>query len=410
MEQEIILQQDTTGHINRLTKRFLLLLNDIPLFQIHLTSMVKSINKFFRQPNHHTLTLTCTIDDIYEELYDTKIDLTLTTKSSTQMFHSPKPSTPHIRSGRMQKSDMKHPHSTLADHNSHRSAYPPRSDNSPLTCEACGLTQRELHQLLRHIHTKDPKECCLRGPSFIKHKDVCERVNQYNLKHKTDTKVSYDTSLSKRPPKHASIPPPSANLTTFEDIIENNNDFELTDDDIDELLLEDVVSSDVDNDESLTTPTVSALTVPQISHLNYTRTVLHPPHSRSSSFQSSHDDLTDIHTFYERRDWINTLPLNSYKNIALTVLCHLDGGANAFIFPNRDHFWAYNLTDTAIRQVGGSCIPSIGMGIVIIRLNNELVIPLYPCYHIPDNQQITFSPNALKKFNHFKSARIESLA
>ena len=101
MEQEIILQQDTTVHINRLTKRFLLLLNDIHQFQIHLTFMVKSINKFFCQPNHHTLTLTCTIDNIYEELYDTEIDLTLTTKSSTQMFHSPKSSTPHIRFGRM---------------------------------------------------------------------------------------------------------------------------------------------------------------------------------------------------------------------------------------------------------------------------------------------------------------------
>ena len=50
------------------------------------------------------------------------------------------------------------------------------------------------------------------------------------------------------------------------------------------------------------------------------------------------------------------------------------------------------------------------MGIVIIRLNNGLIITLYPYYHIPDNQQITFSPNALKKYNHSKSARIESLA
>ena len=103
---------------------------------------------------------------------------------------------------------------------------------------------------------------------------MCERINQYNFKHKTDKKVSYDTSLSQRPPKHASIPPSSANLTTFEDIIENNIDFELTDDDIDELLFQGVVSSDDDKDESLTTPTVSVLTVTQISHLNYTRNVL----------------------------------------------------------------------------------------------------------------------------------------
>jgi len=35
------------------------------------------------------------------------------------------------------------------------------------------------------------------------------------------------------------------------------------------------------------------------------------------------------------------------------------------------------------------------MGIVIIRLN----ISLYPCYHIPDNQKITFSPNALRNIS-----------
>ena len=85
-EQEIILQHNTTGHVNRLTKRFLLLLNDIERFQMHLTSMVKSINKFFRQLNHHNLTLTYTIDNIYEELYDTRLDLTLNRKSSTQLI------------------------------------------------------------------------------------------------------------------------------------------------------------------------------------------------------------------------------------------------------------------------------------------------------------------------------------
>ena len=77
---------------------------------------------------------------------------------------------------------MQRPYQTSVDHRSSS----PRTDNKPTTCEACCLTQHEIHQLLHHIYTKDPKECCLRGPSFIKHKDVCERINQYNLKHKTD--------------------------------------------------------------------------------------------------------------------------------------------------------------------------------------------------------------------------------
>ena len=45
-------------------------------------------------------------------------------------------------------------------------------------------------------------------------------------------------------------------------------------------------------------------------------------------------------------------PTEIVQNVALAVLCHLNGGANAFIFPKRDHFWVYTNTDTAIRQVG----------------------------------------------------------
>ena len=73
--------------------------------------------------------------------------------------------------------------------------------------------------------------------------------------------------------------------------------------------------------------------------------------------------------------------------------------AEPMIFFQTRSFWVYNLTDTAIKQFDGSCTPSIGMGIVIIRLNNELIISLYPCYHITDNQQITFSPNALRNIS-----------
>ena len=114
---------------------------------------------------------------------------------------------------------MKHPHQPLVDHKSSpprtdyslQTDYPPRTDNKYITYEACSLTQHELHRLLYHTHTKDPKEYCLRGPSF---EDVCERINQYNLKHKTHKKVSYDTSLSKRPPKNDVTPTPPLKHTS----------------------------------------------------------------------------------------------------------------------------------------------------------------------------------------------------
>ena len=54
------------------------------------------------------------------------------------------------------------------------------------TCQACGLIQREVHQMLKHIHKCDDNTCCLRGPSYNMHIDICERLNQYNLKHKSE--------------------------------------------------------------------------------------------------------------------------------------------------------------------------------------------------------------------------------
>ena len=91
------------------------------------------------------------------------------------------------------------------------------------------------------------------------------------------------------------------------------------------------------------------------------------------------------------------------------ILCHLDGGVNAFIFTKREYFWAYTSTVIPVWQVGGSTINSSGIGIVRIRLNNQVIISLYPCYHIATNPQNTFSPTALEKYNHYKSARIEAL-
>ena len=60
------------------------------------------------------------------------------------------------------------------------------------------------------------------------------------------------------------------------------------------------------------------------------------------------------------------------------VLCHLDSGANAFIFTKREYFWVYSLKTTPVQQVGGSTLNSTGIGIVLICLNNQVIIPLYP--------------------------------
>ena len=102
-------------------------------------------------------------------------------------------------------------------------------------------------------------------------------------------------------------------------------------------------------------------------------------------------------------------PFQCLKTTHPNMLCHLDGGANAFIFTKREYFWAYSLKTTPVQQVGGSTINSTSIGIVLICLNNQVIIPLYSCYHINNNPQNTFSPTALKTYNHYKSTRIEAL-
>ena len=96
-EQEIILQQDTNGHHNRLFKRYMDLLNEILALKNHLASIIKATNKFTRQPNHHKLTLSDTIDDIYEDVVDTNLPTTF--KPYTLLL-------PNSNSGRITRNDF----------------------------------------------------------------------------------------------------------------------------------------------------------------------------------------------------------------------------------------------------------------------------------------------------------------
>lgn len=41
--------------------------------------------------------------------------------------------------------------------------------------------------------------------------------------------------------------------------------------------------------------------------------------------------------------------------------------------------------------------------------NSDIVIPLWPCYHMPSNPQVTLSQNATKHYNKFRSVLTEHL-
>ena len=84
-----------------------------------------------------------------------------------------------------------------------------------------------------------------------------------------------------------------------------------------------------------------------------------------------------------------------------------DGGSNSHIFNERKHFWRLQETKAMVKGVFGKRNESIGPGIVLVRID-DMVIPLYPCFFMPDNPQNTLGNNALKKYNNFRSVRQES--
>ena len=94
-----------------------------------------------------------------------------------------------------------------------------------------------------------------------------------------------------------------------------------------------------------------------------------------------------------------------------TVLTHVDSGANSFVFTNRKLFWKYQDIESSVRMGDGRKVTAIGIGIVLIRLQNiPNPLPLYPCYHMPQNPQNSFSPPAFKAYTpDIKHTRYEAL-
>ena len=125
--------------------------------------------------------------------------------------------------------DVEDDHTLVDPHVSSARIGRPTSPNSnlrqskyvPKVCEVCGLTQKELHQQLNHIHDpSDPRKCCLRGPEYIGDKNIREKILQYNLRHPSSEKQNGNTKKSfadpiGRPPANPTLPTrPQCNSAT----------------------------------------------------------------------------------------------------------------------------------------------------------------------------------------------------
>ena len=81
------------------------------------------------------------------------------------------------------------------------------------------------------------------------------------------------------------------------------------------------------------------------------------------------------------------------------------------MFIKREHFWKYQDIKVSVRMGDGNHSYAIGIGIVLIKfLDLPVILPLYPCYHMPNNPQNTFSTTAMKQYLYnVKSVRYEYL-
>ena len=77
MEQEIELQQDQTGQIQRLMKRYLQSLRSNPEHRITFDFITNQTNKIFERLTWYSSTLPFTIDEINQELEDVEVDTAL---------------------------------------------------------------------------------------------------------------------------------------------------------------------------------------------------------------------------------------------------------------------------------------------------------------------------------------------
>ena len=86
------------------------------------------------------------------------------------------------------------------------------------------------------------------------------------------------------------------------------------------------------------------------------------------------------------------------------------GGSNSHVLTDIENFLQYKEGPIKIQQLSGTTSSARGYGIEVIRIpKTDMIIPLWPVYHMPENPQNTLSQNALKDYNKFRSVRTEAL-
>ena len=163
------------------------------------------LNKFFKIQMNYNRSPPYTFADVYKHLIDCGITSTTKILSVSPSHSNQVLPVAIVNSGKMSREDVhrniSHRGSTDKRNNSgHRRPFGSglqKNDYIKKCCECCGLTNREVHQLIHKYHDGTAKTCILRGPELIPDKHIRETVTQFNVKAKN----------MKRPPL-----PPKATL------------------------------------------------------------------------------------------------------------------------------------------------------------------------------------------------------
>ena len=221
MEYEIDLRQDQICQLKRLTRMFLQQLQVIPEYKHELGDVSKGIKRFFQKYTWLYDSIPYSIDEKLDELEDADVCITISLDS---------PKEPIVNAGRVGREDIRCQQTNrrpfipkeeyikqqreTREHN--------RDHQKDCTCLACSYTTQELHKLLNGLHTGDPKTCSLRGPKNIRDKEVRERVNQYNLKHKEDKRAEVSDNRLNKPPQGPTLPKANHLNSKFDETSESD--------------------------------------------------------------------------------------------------------------------------------------------------------------------------------------------
>ena len=227
----------------------------------------------------------------------------------------------------------------------------------------------------------------MRGPKYIRDKELRERVNQYNLKHKEDKRAEVSDDKLDKPPQGPTFPKANHLKSNFDETSESDVEYEQEED---EELYEEY--DEYAEDDNLPVLTVSFLNNKYLHSLPDTK------------------NMNKISSFRLRQEWLRRFPIKLLEVKEANVGAQTDGGSNANIFTDKRDFHLLTPTKGKIIQVTGTSGDYEGVGIVICQIGDVPVpIPLYPSYLMRDHPQNTSSATAIKKYNDFRNVLVKAL-